>query len=132
MYILLCFLLLVTGFYPVWFGHCGFLETRSLPAEVGRGASAACTAYGALREDCGAGLKMAHVLCRHVVPGVGSVGSPEFLCCVQTERPPSRDRCEDGRTCARTSQSFLFLLLAVERMLEPLLLPCEKTIATKT
>ena len=78
------------------------------------------------------GLKMAHVLCRHVVPGVGSVGSPQFLCCVQTGRPPSRDRCEDGRTCARTSRSLLFLLLAVERMLEPLLLPCEKTIATKT
>jgi hypothetical protein len=30
MYILLCFLLLVTGFYPVWFGHCGFLEMKKL------------------------------------------------------------------------------------------------------
>jgi hypothetical protein len=40
MYILLCFLLLVTGFYPVWFGHWG----RGLPVEIGRGASTACTA----------------------------------------------------------------------------------------
>ena len=103
MYILLCFLLLVTGFYPVWFGHCGFLETKKL----------ACGGWA--RSFCGmhrvwcterrlrTGLKMTHVLCRHVVRGVGSVGSPEFLCCVQTEHPPSRDRCEDGRTCARTS-----------------------------
>jgi hypothetical protein len=38
------------------------------------------------------------------VIGVGSVGSPEWCAlCVQTERPPSRDRCKDGRTCARIS-----------------------------
>jgi hypothetical protein len=25
----------------------------------------------------------------------GECGEPKILCCVQTERPPSRDRCED-------------------------------------
>jgi hypothetical protein len=30
MYIILCFLMLVTGFYPVGFGHCGFLEIKKL------------------------------------------------------------------------------------------------------
>jgi hypothetical protein len=49
------------------------------------------------------GLKMAHVLCRHVVPGVGSVGSPGFYAVCKPNAPPSRDRCEDGMTCARIS-----------------------------
>jgi hypothetical protein len=44
----------------------------------------------------------------------------------------SRDQCEDGMTCARAAdRSLCFLLLAVEWMLEPLLLR-EKTLATKT
>jgi hypothetical protein len=51
---------------------------------------------------------------------------------LRTECPPSRDQCEDGMTCARTADRFLyFLLLTVEWMLEPLL-PREKTLATKT
>ena len=39
MYILLCFLLLVTGFYPMWFGHYGFLESKKLAC----GDRATCT-----------------------------------------------------------------------------------------
>jgi hypothetical protein len=54
MYILLCFLLLVTGFYPVWFGHCGLLEMKKL-ACGDRARSIICGMHrdGALREDCG-------------------------------------------------------------------------------
>jgi hypothetical protein len=94
MYILLCFLLLVTGFYPVWFGHCGFLEMKKRRSGKGHLLHAPrwCTERG-LRT----GLKMAHVLCRHVVPGVGSVGSPGFYAVCKS------NRCEDGMTCARTS-----------------------------
>jgi hypothetical protein len=33
----------------------------------------------------------------------GERGEPRILCCVQTKRPPSRDRCEDGMTCGRIS-----------------------------
>jgi hypothetical protein len=53
MYILLCFLLFVTGFYPVWFGHCGFLEMKKLAC--GDRARGICGMHrdGALREDCG-------------------------------------------------------------------------------
>jgi hypothetical protein len=87
MYILLCFLLLVTGFYPVWFGHCGFLEMKKLAWRSGEGqlrhASRWCTEIG-LRT----GSKMAHVLCRHVVPGVGSVGSPGFYTVCKPNAPP--------------------------------------------
>jgi hypothetical protein len=62
-----------------------------------------CTERG-LQTD----LKMAHVLCRHVVPGVGSVGSPGFYAvCKPNAPPPSRDRCEDGMTCARISRRCL-------------------------
>ena len=88
---------------------------------------------GAGREDYGASPKMVRVTCRHAMPGVGSMGSPEWCAlCVRTECPPLRDRCEDGMTCARTAdRSLYFLLLAVEWMLEPLL-PREKTLATKT
>jgi hypothetical protein len=34
------------------------------------------------------GLKMAHLLCRHVVPGVGSVGSPGFYAVVCKPNAP--------------------------------------------
>jgi hypothetical protein len=37
----------------------------------------------------------------------GERGEPRILCCVQTERLPSRDRCEDGMTCARISERCL-------------------------
>jgi hypothetical protein len=127
MYILLCFLLLlVTGFYPVWCGHCGFLEI--LPAEIGEGhlrhAPQWCTERG-LRT----GLKMAHVLCRHMVPGVGS---PGFYAVCKPNAPPRGTDAKTGWPALGSVDDVLFLLLAVEWMLELLLLPYEKTIATKT
>jgi hypothetical protein len=46
------FLLLVAGFYPVWFGHFVFLEMKKLAC--GDRASGICGMHrdGALREDC--------------------------------------------------------------------------------
>jgi hypothetical protein len=73
--ILLCFFLLLTGFYLMWFGHCGFLEMTKLACgDQARSICGGMHHNGALRT----GSKLAHVLCRHVVPGVGSVGSPGF------------------------------------------------------
>jgi hypothetical protein len=50
---------------------------------------------------------MAYVACAREVQtratGVGCVESSEWsVPCEQTERHPSRDRCKDGMTCART------------------------------
>jgi hypothetical protein len=57
---------------------------------------------------------------------------PRILCCVQTEPPPRGTDAKTGWPALGPANAVLFHLLAVERMLEPQLLPYEKTIATKT
>jgi hypothetical protein len=45
--------------------------------------------------------------------------------------PKGTDARTGGPALGPADRSLFFLLLAVERMLEPLLLPCEKTLTTK-
>jgi hypothetical protein len=93
---------------------------RSLSAKRTRCICGVHLLAGAVKEDYGAGPKMGYVMCRHVLPGVGSMGSPE-----------GTDVRTGGPALGPTDRSLYFLLLTVERMLEPLLLPCEKTFRTK-
>jgi hypothetical protein len=86
---LFVFFLLLTGFNPTWFGHYGFLEDEGLSAKRARSICSVHLLAGAVKEDYGAGPKMGHVTCRHVLPGVGSMGSPEwFVPCVRTGCSP--------------------------------------------
>jgi hypothetical protein len=72
MYILLCFLL-VTGFNPVTMVSW---KMRGLSAKLARSICGVHLLVDTVKEDYGAGPKMGHVACRHVLPGVGSMGSP--------------------------------------------------------
>jgi hypothetical protein len=73
---LFVFFFLVTGFNPAWFGHYGFLVDEGHVRHADE-KHLRCTLAGAVKEDYGAGLKMGHAACTHVLPGVGSMGSPE-------------------------------------------------------
>jgi hypothetical protein len=71
------FFILVTGLNPAWFGYYGFLEDEELVRHAGDKHLRCAPLAGAVKEDYGAGPKMGHMTCRHVLPGVGSMGSPE-------------------------------------------------------
>jgi hypothetical protein len=127
MYICLCF-----SFLSQVLTRRGLVTTvswkmRGLSAKRARSICGVQLLAGAVKEDYGAGPKMGHVTCRHVLPGVGSMGSPGWsVHCVRTGCSPCRDRCEDGRSCTRAHCCSLLFLLAVERMLDPQLLPLDE------
>jgi hypothetical protein len=116
--------LLVTGFNPAWFGHYGFLEDEELVRQTGE-KHLRCEPFGWCSERRLRHVKMGHVTCRYMLSNVGSMVSSE-------PRVPLEGlmRGWEGLRWDRLTALF-FLLLAVEQMLEPLLLSCEKTLATK-
>jgi hypothetical protein len=60
-------------------------KIRGLSAKRARSICGVHLLVGAVKEDYGAGSKMGHVTCRPVLPGVGSMGSPEWsVPCVRT------------------------------------------------
>jgi hypothetical protein len=71
---LFVFFLLVPGFNPAWFGHYGFLEDEGLVRQAGekhlRCAPFCWCSEGRLRSWYEDGARD----CRHVLPGVGSMG----------------------------------------------------------
>jgi hypothetical protein len=96
MYICLCFPFLSQVTTVSW-------KMRGLSAKRARSICGVHLLAGAVKEDYEAGPKMAHVTADTCCQVWGAWGvqqngpSP-----VRTGCSPQRDRCEDGRTCART------------------------------
>jgi hypothetical protein len=64
-------------------------KIRGLSAKRARSICGVHLLAGTVKEDYGAGPKMGLVTCRHVLPGVGSMGSPEWsVPCVRTGCSP--------------------------------------------
>jgi hypothetical protein len=109
--------------------HRGFLEDREACLPSRRGAGAACIDWIVQWMKITELVRIWRTWRADACDRCGVRGSPEWsVPCEQTEcPPPSRDRCEDGMTCARTCWLLsLFFCLLWKWMLEPLLLSCER------
>ena len=131
---LFVFFLLVTGFNPAWFGHYGFLEDEGLVRQAGE-KHLRCAPFGwcserrlrSWSEDGACDVQTRAARC-------GERGESRMVRPLCTNRMLPLEGPMRGREDLRLDRltALFFLLLTVERMLEPLLLPCEKTLATKT
>jgi hypothetical protein len=97
----IAFISLCTNMSKMVLEHVAW-RLRSLPMEIGRGASAACTTIVHC-ERIADWLEDGTRAVQTLGARRGERGEPRILCRVQTERPPMRYRCEDGMTYARTS-----------------------------
>lgn len=106
----LCFLL-VTGFHPVWSGHCGFLGTKKLACGDQARSICGMHRYGVLREDSKLVWRWRTCYADTWCQAWGACGAQNFNAVCKPNAPPRGIEAKTGGPALGPAKAFSFFCL---------------------